>query len=189
MAARTLTSPKVTMKMDATIQNLMDDGTASVGVLNGNITDVLTTGADVDQANRGWQYRGKTLASGASITIDLFDITTLDIGAGAGLDAVGQSISPFEEIVAILIVNDNLSTVAGQLEVIPASSQGWTPIGSHTAATGGALRGQGALMKYQPAEAAFDVPGANSNSRITRTRGKIMHFCFRHFIGVRIVHL
>jgi hypothetical protein len=71
-----------------------------------------------------------------------------------------------EEIVLIAIVNENAVTAAGQLEVKPADSEGWDPIGIHTVALGGALRGQGSLVKVQLAESGFDITPAN-NHRIT----------------------
>lgn len=167
MANRTLSSPKVTAQITGTIQNTMDDGQAASGGISSNTSDTLTPGVSANQANRAWQWKNKVLSAAASITIDLFDFAGFDMGAGAGNDIVGQALA-LEEIVIIQIKNENAVTAAGVLEIIPDASNGWTPIGIHTAALGGALSGGGVLLKYNPAEAGFDVTDA-SNHRIQLT--------------------
>ncbi len=169
MANRSLTSPKVEVKISATVRNVMDDGRAAQGAVNGGTADSLNSGVDANQANRAWQWKNKILANGATLVVDIFDMASFDVGAGLGNDIVGQTMSPIEEVVAIKIKNENAPTlVAGLLEIEPDSSNGWTPIGTHTVANGGALGGGGILLKYQPAEAGFNVTDA-SNHRILLT--------------------
>ncbi len=165
MSERSLSSPKLNLKMSAIVTNTLDDASAvTVSQPNLAYSKTLTSGVSDSQANRGWQSLNRAIASGQQETLDLYDLAAVDIGADAGRDAVGQLVV-FEEIVAIAIVNENLSTAAGQLEILPAASEGWTPIGSHTVANGGALYGQGVLLKCQVAEAGFDV--ALTSHRVT----------------------
>ena len=175
MANRSVTSPKITMQMSATIQNTMFDGQVATGPLAASTADTLTSGGEVDQVNRGWQWKNKTLLDGNFIVIDLYDVAARDMGAGLGVDIVGQALI-MEEIVAIKIKNENASTAAGHLEIRPDNTNGWLPIGSHMVVNGGALLGGGVLMKYQPAEAAFDVEdGVSHRIRLIADGGDITY--------------
>ncbi len=164
MAIRDLASPKVVAQLLANVRNTLDDGQTITGSLAGSVSDALTSGVSANQANRGFQWKEKILASGASIVLDLYDFVNLDAGAGNGNDMVGQALV-LEEITAILIVNENDVDTVGQLEVLPDPARGgWTPIGIHTVGTGGALRGGAHIQKYQPAEQGFDVSDGDAGS-------------------------
>ena len=166
MGTISLTNAKITLKMSATLQNTLIGGeVVSVACPALNYSQTLEDGTTASQADRSWQGISRSIASGAQETIDLYDFTGINVGAGAGLDALGQELA-LEEIVAIVITNDNAVSAAGELEVVPSDSEGWSPIGSHTSANGGALRGQGMLMKVQPALIAFAVD-AGINHRVT----------------------
>ncbi len=171
MGTRSLTGITVTTRLAATVQNTLIDGSvASVAHPNLNYRLTLTSGVDASQANRAWQYSGSLAKHGSQVILDLLNMTGIDIGAGSGLDGVGQAVV-FENIVAIQVVNDNDVGDAGQLEVMPSTSNGWTPIGTHTVATGGALGGQGTLMKADPREGGFDVVSASSHRITLRANG------------------
>ena len=166
MGTRSITSPKISIRVSGTIKNTLgDDAVTQVAHPACTINPTLVDGVGAAQCNRAWQRKTTTIAKNAQETIDLYDFANIDIGAGAGLDGLGQALA-LEEIVCLVIFNENAVTAAGILEVLPANSQGWTPIGSHTVATGGALRGQGGLVKFQPAEAGFEVTDGSSH-RIT----------------------
>ena len=180
MSRRTLTSPKVVSKISATASNMLLDGSAATGAVSADTSDTLTSGTKVNKANRVWQWKHTTghrkqIASGANVVIDLYDFAGFDAGAGDGADPVGQALT-LEEIVAIKIKNENAVTEAGQLEIEPDATNGWTPIGTHTVATGGALKGGGFLMKYQPASTAFDVTDASSHRlKLTANGGRVYY--------------
>jgi len=166
MGTRSLSNPKIKVEMSATLRNTLTDGqVASVSSPSLSYSKTLTDGFGASQANRGWMSKSRTIASGAQETISISNMAGLDIGAGEGNDALGQAMD-LEEVVAVCIVNENAVGTAGQLEIVPASSEGWTAIGSHTSDNGGALRGQGMLFKTQLDEAGFDVDPTN-NHRIT----------------------
>lgn len=178
MAAQVLISPKVVVKLTATVQNTMDDGRIATGPLSLVVDDTLVSGVENNAASRAWQWihrdsDPKVLLSGANLVIDIFDLAGFDMGAGDGNDIVGQPLQ-FEEVVSIFIKNGNAIGAAGQLEIIPDPAQGWTPIGIHTVALGGALRGQGILFKYQPNQNGFDVTdGVNHRIRLTAVGGNV----------------
>ena len=173
---RSLSSPRLEVKLSASLLNtLADAASVSVGHPNLNHRTTLTNGIGNNQANRGWQRINRSLVSGGSEVLDLYDMVGVNIGAGAGLDGLGQAVD-FEDVVAIVIVNNNAVTAAGQLEIDPDAFKGWTPIGTHTVATGGALRGQGIMVKANPAESGFDVDdGTSHRLRFTANGGAVTY--------------
>ncbi len=162
MAARSLAQPKVSLSISATVRNMLEDGTYATSAMTHTVNKTLSSGVSAGQANRGWHYRS-TLTAAASIDIDLYDFAAIDIGAGAGNDGVGQTMSPTEEVAAIVIVNENAQNAGGTLEIEPSASNGWSPIGTHTDATGGSLGGQGVLAKWDYSEKGFDITDASSH--------------------------
>jgi len=152
--ARQMDSMSISFKVNGTLKNVLDDGTGpSINHPSFSFTKsgtALSNGINDNEADRSWQSKDRTILSGVTETLDLYDLAGVDIGAGAGLDGLGQAIV-FEEIVLLVIVNENDVGDDGALEIEPSGAFGWTPIGSHTVALGGALYGQGALIKLQAA--------------------------------------
>jgi len=175
MGIRSLSNPKVVAKLSGFVRNTLDDGTNIDAALEADVNTTLTSGVGPSMANRGWQWKSRTLASGANVVIDLYDYASLDAGAGAGNDSVGQVLT-VEAIVALMIKNENTVGVAGTLEIEPDATNGWTPIGTHTVATLGGLRGGGVLLKYQPDSTGFDVVDASSHRiKLTANGGDITY--------------
>lgn len=170
MASRSLSSIKITVKLSATTQNTLVDGsvvTAPHPELN--LTPKMSSGVQNNMANRGYQLKG-TLGPGDVVTLAMSDMVGIDIGAGSGVDGVGQAVD-YENIMAIAIVNENEVTEEGQLEIYPHATHGWSAIGSHTVATGGALKGQGVLLKVQPVEGGFDIAALTNHRMCLRASG------------------
>ncbi len=163
MSTRSLASPKVEVKINAIVTNLLDDGSSATAAINVLLSETLTSGVSAGQANRGWQWKSRTLLAAATLVIDVFDFVGFDSGSGDGNDPVGQLMSPIEEIVTFYVKNESAVGATGILEIEPDGTDGWTPIGIHTAATEGGLRSGGVLLKHQPAEAGFDVTDASSH--------------------------
>jgi len=180
MTTRTLSNPKLTAKFTTTVRSvpttLTEAGPAASAQVSGEVSLTLTSGADANQANRAWQVKQRTLTKGVSLDIDLYDFSGYDAGAGDGKDPVGQAMSPIEEVVAILVVNENAITSVGILEVGPAPAVGASWLGDHTIANGGALRGQGFLFKAQPHEQGFDITDAsNQVMRLTASGADVSY--------------
>lgn len=166
MGTRSLTGTQLKLTVSSTITNTLAGGSdTATSQFQFTVTDSLSNGVQAGEATRAWQYKNQTISSGGNTVIDLYDFGSIDVGAGAGLDAVGQSMALLE-LVAIIIKNENENTVDYELEIEPDSTNGWTPIGTHTnesSGTGGALRGGGIFLKYQPSEAGFLVTDASSH--------------------------
>lgn len=113
----------------------------------------LEDGIEASQFNRAWQS-DRSLSSGGSETLDLYDLGAEDIGAGAGKDILGQTLT-FEEIVCLVIVQ---TAGPGRLEINatpPANVIPW--IGTHTVANGSALRNGGCRMWLEIDADALDI--------------------------------
>lgn len=82
----------------------------------------LADGTTANKANQAWASYARTLTSGNNEEIDLYDLGSLDIGAGAGKDPVGGAFA-LAEIVGLLIISD-------------AASVGVVTVGGTTASTG-----------------------------------------------------
>ena len=121
MATRTQNG-SVQFKLTSAITNTLDDLTASS--YSGGFTDTQTipNGVSVGQASRFWQEKAVTLVAAGTRTIDLFDMAAEDIGAGAGLDALGQTNVNFLEIVTFVI---RVTAGTGTLSVEQGAANGW----------------------------------------------------------------
>lgn len=172
MGTRSATS-EVKISWKSTLKNLLDDGIpATVNHGQTLVNQQLADGVETDEANRPWEDRDRELASGADEDIDIFDFAGQDIGAGAGNDGTGQALT-IEEVVFIAIVHTGGD---GQLEITPSASDGWTPIGEHTVALGGALREGGVFLKHQPHAAGFDVvDGASHKINLKAVGGDLTY--------------
>lgn len=161
MGTRSITATEVALTIKSTIRNTLGDGqTAQVQMgqifLSGNIAD----GVSADQCNRAWEDRDRTITSGNTEDLDLYDLGAVDIGAGAGCDGLGQALV-IEEIVTLCIMQTG---GAGRLEIMPTQPANyitWVP--SLTAANGGALKAGGLLLMHQTDTDAFDIADGSSH--------------------------
>lgn len=78
-------------------------GTASI-TISRIINQAFASGNQANQAEAHWASVGRELAENASETIDLYDFGSLDIGAGEGLDPLGQALAS-ASVRMLLIVN------------------------------------------------------------------------------------
>lgn len=165
--AESMSGTKFSLKLTGTLNNALTDGTPTTASCpNVSYSDSISNGVGSGCADRSWQQKNGELANHEDqVTLCLYDFAGVDIGAGAGKDPLGQDMA-FQNVVAIVIVNENAAGAAGHLEVLPASSHGWTPIGSHTVAAGSSIGPQGILMKYEPEEGGLDID-PNVSDRLT----------------------
>lgn len=171
MGTRSLSSGSVKLTAKATIQNAMTDG--QVASVSHDVTPLdtkFTDGVDADQANRVWEDRDRALSSGADETIDLYNMVGIDIGAGVGLDALGQGLT-IEEIVLISITNSEDST--GDLEITPGAVNPLNALGEHTVSNGGALKPGASLVKFFPGAAGIDLSSTKKNVKFTANGGAV----------------
>lgn len=93
--ARSLEGIKVALNMQATLENTINGGERTASVAQGlsHSPTKQTSGTSNNQSDRIWFSPGRTLTSGSSETIDVYDFGSLDIGGGAGKDALGQAMA------------------------------------------------------------------------------------------------
>ena len=152
---------EVKLVVSANLTNEMDDGTpvAAASISETPASGRLANGVSEDQFNRGW-VNDRELASSASEDIDFYDLGSLDIGAGAGADPLGQALA-FEELVTVIIWQTGGT---GRLQVnatSPSNPLAWMP--SLTVANGGALRNDSVVMFHRPGEDGLDITDASSH--------------------------
>jgi len=152
---------EVKLIISGTIKNTMTDGQQASCPIGDSIhSGKLTDGVSADQFNRAWEEKDRALASGVTETIDLYDLGSLDIGGGAGKDALGQALT-FEEIVTLVITQTGGD---GRLEInttSPANALAWMP--SMTVANGGALRVGASVTFHNPNTDAWPVTDGASH--------------------------
>ena len=115
MAVLSLTGIQVRAIVQATLQNLID-GTnftfsGSQGLTKSPAT-TLSSGTGLNQADRIWGDLDRSLSSGGTEDVDLYDLAAFDIGAGAGKDAAGQAWA-LAEVVVLFVYS--ASTSVGDL--------------------------------------------------------------------------
>lgn len=166
MGTRSITATEVAVTVKSTIRNTLGDNQVAQ-CQHGQIflSGALSDGVSEGEVNRAWEDRARTIASGATEDIDLYDMGSLDIGAGAGADGLGQPVV-FEEIVTLCIKH---VSGAGSLEIMPtnpAAYATWMPV--MTVALGNALKAGGLLLLHQPATDAFN--NADTASHVIRLK-------------------
>jgi hypothetical protein len=171
--ARTLTKAAIQLDISTIVRNdLTIANRAATSPVKFSLNQPVSNGRGIGQADRATEYE-TTIASGDTLIINLYDWIGTDVGGGDGNDAVGQPMD-LAEVVCIAIANENAVGTAGSLEVEPYTSEGWTPLGEHTVANGGALKGQGSLVKINMASPAFPVEdGVSQNIALTAVGGNI----------------
>jgi hypothetical protein len=169
--ARSLQTPKIELTVSATVRNSLDSGgTASAAQGKQILKLALDSGVNASEANRFWEERDITITSGNTVDIDLQDMAARDIGAGAGLDAVGQDCD-IEEIVCLVV---HKTGGAGTLEITPASPANPIPwLVAQTVANSGGLKTGGLRMWVETDTDALDVEATSKNVRFGANGGDV----------------
>jgi hypothetical protein len=122
----------------------------------------LASGTGANQADRIWLDKDRTLISGGTENIDLYDLGSIDIGAGAGRDELGQAVT-IAEIVALYI--ENLTSSTGSL-IIGGEGSGATwnsPFNASDSAKLGPLPPGGILLLFAPTDPAWAVADSTNH--------------------------
>lgn len=155
--SQSLTSIKARLSLGAVIANLLTGASTAIQATQQLDHIVrLTSGTTINKADRVWASPARTLTGATSETLDLYDMGSVDIGAGAGNDAVGAAWL-LAELVGLIIINSTDS--AGDLTIgAEGSGAAFNSIfgGSDTASIGPIPPG-GALELINPANPAWLV--------------------------------
>lgn len=160
--AQQVSNIQVQAVMSATLENVIDDDTVTVPAEQGQTYDppvALTSGTGKDQFDRAWQDQKRTISASGSENIDLFDLGSIDIGAGVGKDAVGQARSD-AELVGLMVIVDKDSV--GELLIGgEGSAAAFNSIfnGSDTAELGPFPAGS-CVFLFNPADPAWAIADA-----------------------------
>lgn len=93
----------VSISMVGNLTNTLTDQTAVPATIGNDVKKTFSTsGTAADQFNRGWKRHDWTLADTASVNFDMYDLGTIDIGAGNGEDPLGLN-QANTELVAMMI--------------------------------------------------------------------------------------
>ena len=150
----------------------LNDGTLAKSAVGGLIVShKFTSGVETNQVNRGWWSRNNLLSSGNSVEIDIFDFVGLDIGAGPENDAVGQAMSPIEEVAGLILVSE--STSSGDLEVSTNAVQ-FDHFPIMTVANGGAIKPGGFYGITSPVNGADIVDSSSHKVELTANGGDVI---------------
>lgn len=104
--AESVSGITLSLQMKATIKNAIntDQFPSFLNSLSFTPATALSNGTGANQFDRCWYAEDRVLNSGTSENLDLYDLASFDIGAGAGKDALGLAMTN-AELVGMAIVN------------------------------------------------------------------------------------
>lgn len=117
----TVTKAEFSISASVTAANAANAGItvgSSFSNQNKNTSDVIVP-------NKVLSIQDEVISSGTSLTVDLFDLGTLDVGVGAGRDNLGET-QANSFINSIMIANDSES--AGTLRIDQTVANSWDGI-------------------------------------------------------------
>lgn len=160
--ADALTVSAIRLALDAVFTNGLTDGQTLSATHSFAFSDSLADGTSADQADKIWKSENRSLSGATSETIDVFDLASINIGAGAGKDCFGGSWATVE-IVGLFVFNDTTST--GNLTIgADGTTACWNSIfnGDDEAAIGPIGPG-GWFGIYRPDNPAFAVADSSNH--------------------------
>ncbi|MCH8293826.1 hypothetical protein IH992_22310 [Candidatus Poribacteria bacterium] len=157
--ARTATA-KIAISVIGNLLNTLTDSNLVKVQFQNVITHNLANGLGDDQIDIGWESADRTISDGSNEDLNLFDLSGLDLGAGSGLDPLGQSVAMTE--LALLYINNRSAAV---LTIGGAASNELTAI---FAAAGDKIKipAWGQLLLIAPKNAGFAVTTTTDALRI-----------------------
>lgn len=163
----------VTLSFQANISNTLDSGAqTSASIIAQLFTGQILDGIGSGQANRAWASVNRVLADGANETIDLYQMSNVDIGAGTGKDGLGQDCL-FEEAIVIAIKNESSSV--GYLQIEPGTANPLTALGTQTVANGGALGANGVRAWIEPGDVGINLSAGAKNVKFSASGGAVTY--------------
>ncbi len=115
-------------------------------------TDGTTTG----KADQVWASKGRSLSGASAEDIDCFDLGSINIGTGAGENALGNAMT-FAEIVLLFVENNSTSTGNLTIGNKNATTAWQTPFNASDTGAVGPIKPGGFFMLCEGADPAFAV--------------------------------
>lgn len=166
----------------ATMQNLINtDNPASVkNSFAFTPETTFTTGTGANQFDRPWFAEGRTINSGNSEDLDLYDLASFDIGAGAGVDALGQAMTN-AELVALAIWNraSSVGTLFIGAKNTTAAFQSLFHVNGMLDDTAGTLIAPGGMVAWvNPQNPAYVITDATNHLlKLAASGGNVTYDC------------
>jgi hypothetical protein len=161
--AQSLTISSLLFQLNGTYTNTLNDTLTATHAITKSFADTLATGTSADQSDRFWSSSSRTLADAATETFDLYDLSTLNLGAGAGKDPLGQSVA-FVDITCIAVFNNTTAGDGGKVIVggdgTAACWNSWAN-GDDDAVT--IIPAGGLFTLYSPADPAWAVADTSNH--------------------------
>lgn len=120
------------------------------------VSFTITDGTTTDKADVMWASKARTLTGTTPEDIDVFDLGSIDIGTGAGENALGNAIT-FADIILIFIENNSSSTGNLTIGNKNATTAWQTPFGGSDTASVGPIAPGGFFMLGGGADPMFSV--------------------------------
>lgn len=95
--------------INGTFSNTVGTGETAAVSFALSLSSALTDGTAASKADKVWFSQDRTLTGTTPEDIDMYDLASFDIGAGAGKDPHGNSLANVE-MVGLLLRNDSSST-------------------------------------------------------------------------------
>lgn len=183
MANESLTTISASVSMKATLNLVSGDHTAQYPGSMSWTPATFTDGTTANKANRWWESTARALAQSATEDIDVFDLGSIDIGAGAGLTSLGQAWATVE-IAGFAVENDTTST--GSLLIGgKGATTAWNAwINANDDAEVGPLTPGGVFMFFNPTDPAIAVADT-TNHLLTMTESGVGALTYNIYILAR----
>ena len=170
---RNTTSQALNLSISATLTNTLNNTRPATHTKNAPIlSDEISSGVSGFQVDRAWEEHSISISSAATVDIDIRELAARDIGAGAGVDAVGQDILN-EEIVVLLVKKIG---GAGTLEImpaLPANPVAWIPLNYAKNSLGGGLNDGGVRGWIETDTDALPTSTSSKNIRFGAVNGDV----------------
>jgi hypothetical protein len=111
------------LSITGNLANTLIDATVVPATIGNERNLTFESGTGANQFNRGWKKHSWALADTASFSLDLFDLGSADIGAGAGEDPLGLT-QANTELVGMFI-NSAITSVGSILIGGEGSTAAW----------------------------------------------------------------
>lgn len=152
---------QLTMRLSAEYKNPLTGAVATpTANMVAEIVATLLNGTSADQANQPWASFSRTVTAGTPLDLDLYDLGSVNIGAGAGKDPLGQSFTN-AELVAMFIKNDDASTT-NLLVGNEGSAAAWNSLFTSDTSYITLFPGGGILL-FAPTNPAYAIADASNH--------------------------
>lgn len=138
------------------INSLSNSGGNVSFTFDKKIALTLTDGTTTNKADVMWSSTARALSGSSSEDIDVYDLSTIDIGTGAGENSLGNPIT-FADIVLLFVENNSTSTGNLTIGNKNATSAWQTPFGASDTASVGPIPPGGFFIFGAGADPAFAV--------------------------------